>query len=190
MTDLFNKSDVLTVLTKENAKVGDKGYFGDSLKMLDTNVKNGEVHSLVKIYDEDRALFPFGSDHLESHRFALFLPADKVKNKEPTYRPLANIAELIDFLVPEHDRYDVCDIAPDKMKIAKYKNAEILLGRKITLRQICADNVTIKVIQNIDFHNDGNTSNTIYLNNESLDFLFDNYEILIDGEWLPFGIEE
>ena len=29
-----------------------------------------------------------------------------------------------------------------------------------------------------------------YLNDVSLEYWFENYELLIDGDWVPFGIEE
>ena len=99
MTVLFDKNDVLTVLTREQAKVGDKGYFSDNLKDLNTNVKRGEVHSLVKVNDEDCSLFPFGGGDHRGNSFALFLPADKVKNKEATYRPFYCLDELFDFFL-------------------------------------------------------------------------------------------
>lgn len=184
MTNLFNKEDVLTCIDAEQVKLGTPGYFGYGLQDLITAVKENDFHVLSDVDQQTLHCFK-ASDNCY---YILFLPLAKV-NKPRTYRPLANIAELIDFLVPEYDA-DVYDSASNKKVIIKYKNAEILLGRTITLRHMHADDVTVKVIQNIDFHHDGNTSSTIYLNNESLDFLFDNYEILIDGEWLPFGVEE
>lgn len=184
MDKIFNKEDVLTCIDAEQVKLGTPGYFGNTLPDLITAITDHDCRSVRGVDQQEAYCFETCNDQ----RYILFLPLAKV-NKPRTYRPLANIAELIDFLVPEYDA-DVYDSASNKKVIIKYKNAEILLGRTITLRHMHADDVTVKVIQNIDFHRDGNTSSTIYLNNESLDFLFDNYEILIDGEWLPFGVEE
>ena len=184
MTELFDKNDVLTLLTKEHVKVGDKGYFGDSLKMLDTNVKNGEVHSLVKIYDEDRALFPFGSDHLESHRFALFLPADKVKNKEPTYRPFNCLDELFNFFFPEFIKDNFCD---------QTEKALFFLGKTLVLKNRYHDYIKVMTIKEVNFFNDcggdGGSSN-IELNCFTLLDLFNNFEIKKDGKFVPFGVKE
>lgn len=186
MTDLFNKSDVLTVLTKEQAKVGDKGYFSDNLENLDANVKRGEVHSLVKIYDDDRALFPFGSDHLGSdrgNRFALFLPADKVK-KEPTYRPFNCLDELFNFFFPEYIKDNFCD---------QTEKALFFLGKTLVLKNRYHDYIKVMTIKEVDFFNncsgDGGSSN-IELNCFTLLYLFNNYEIKKDGKFVPFGVVE
>lgn len=185
---LFNKEDILTSLTTNKAKIGDKGYFGSNLKDIETSVEYGDVHSLVKIYDEDSILYPFEGDHTV-HHFALFLPADKVKNKEPTYRPFNNIEELLDFLMPDFDADDACDQAGNKVEIDKYEKAKILLGKKITLKKKENNFVKVITINEVGFYgNDEN--NDIYLNFSLVCELFYYYEILINGEWVPFGVKE
>lgn len=174
MTKLFNKEDILTVLTTDKAKIGDKGYFGDNLRQLNYNVVHDEVHSLVWIDNENPSVYSFKNDLFEDC-FALFLPADKVKNKKPTYRPLKNIDELFSFLMP--------DIG--NQKINKYKKAELLLGKKITLRRKDDNFIKVMVITDIDFYD-----KDIFLNGNLLEYLFVNYEIKIDDEFVPFGILE
>lgn len=188
MTDLFNfnREDVLTLLTREHVKVGDKGYLGNNLKDLDTNVKHGEVHSLVSIYDGDFNLYPFESDH-RGNRFALFLPVDKVKNKEPIYRPFKTFDELFNFLISDFDANDICDQSGNKVEIDPYEKAKILLGKKITLR--CRENNFIKVMIITSIFYDNN-NNDIYLNGNLVEYLFHDYEIQINGEFVPFGIKE
>lgn len=56
---LFNKEDILTVLTSDKAKIGDKGYFGDTLKDIETSVENDEVYPLVWIDNENHSVYSF-----------------------------------------------------------------------------------------------------------------------------------
>ena len=183
MTDLFDKNDVLTVLTREQAKVGDKGYFSDNLKDLDTNVKRGEVHSLVKVNDEDCSLFPFGGDH-RGNSFALFLPINKVKNKEPTYRPFNCLDELFNFFFPEYIKDNFCD---------QTEKALFFLGKTLVLKNRYHDDIKVMTIKEVDFFNncsgDGGGDN-IELNCFTLLYLFNNFEIKKDGKFVPFGIKE
>ena len=188
MDKLFDKNDVITLLTREHVKIGDKGYFGDSLKDLDTNVKRGEVHVLAKIYDEDYTMYPFKGDH-HAHCFSLFLPADKVK-KAHTYRPIANLNELLVFLVPDLDISVVCHSAGNNNEISRYEKAKLLLGKQITISEKQSAFTTVLIIDRVDFYGDSDTGDAIHINGSTLNFLFENYEILIDGEWVPFGVRD
>lgn len=190
MDKLFDKNDVITLLTREHVKIGDKGYFGDSLKDLDTNVKRGEVHVLAKIYDEDYTMYPFKGDH-HANCFALFLPADKVKKSHTyTYRPFANLVELLVFLVPDLDISVVCDSAGNNNEISRYEKAKLLLGKKITLREKQGAYTNVVIIQSVDFYGDSDAGEDIHINNNPLNFMFEAYKILIDGEWVPFGVRD
>lgn len=174
MTKLFNKEDILTILTADKAKIGDNGYFGDNLARLATEVKHGEVHVLAKIYDDDYTLYPFKGDHHADY-FALFLPADKVKKKEPVYRPIKTIDELFNFLVPSvtadnYNTFDKVDIISCTLFELKGKNSGYIYFRKFS--RIYSSN------------------NAIVLDDCTLDHYFENYEIKKDGEFVPFGIKE
>lgn len=190
MDKLFDKNDVITLLTREHVKIGDKGYFGDSLTELATDVERNKVHSLVKIYDEDYTMYPFKGDH-HANCFGLFLPADKVKKSHTyTYRPIANLEELLEFLVPDLDANAVCDSAGNDDEISRYKKAELLLGKKITIREKQGAYTNVLVIDRVDFYGDSDTGKDIHINGSPLDFLFENYKILIDGKFVPFGVKE
>lgn len=173
MIKLFSKNDVLTLLSREHVKVGDKGYFSDNLKDLATNVKRGEVHSLVKVNDEDCSLYPFKGDH-HGQSFALFLPANKVKIKKQTFRPLANFDELFNFLVPGLDTD--CDIS-EKVKL--------ILSRIYELKGTGSGNIYYRVFTHICISDDN-----ILLDECNLEHFFENYKIKKNGEFVPFGIKE
>ena len=190
MTKLFNKEDILTMLTADKAKIGDNGYFGDNLARLATEVEHGEVHVLAKIYDDDYTLYPFKGDHHADY-FALFLPADKVKKSRTyTYRPFANLDELLEFLVPDVDVNAVCDSAGNDDEIIRYKKAELLLGKKIIIREKEGAYTNVLIIDRVDFYGDSDAGEDISINNNPLNFMFENYKILIDGKWVPFGVKK
>lgn len=189
MTGLFDTNDVFAALTREQAKVGDKGYFGNNLRELNYSVIRGEVHSLVKVTDADCTIFPFVHER-QGNGFALFLPVDKVKNKEPTYRPFANLDELLEFLVPDVDVNAVCDSSGNNDEIIRYKKAELLLGKKITIREKQGAYTNVVIIQSVDFYGDSDAGEDIRINNNPLNFMFEAYKILIDGEFVPFGVKE
>lgn len=174
MSDLFDKRDILTVVTADQAVKGDRGYFGDTLTELATNVEHGEVHVLAKIYDEDFTLYPFKGNH-RGRNFALFLPADKVKK---SCRALESFEELFEFLMPNCDgNFDQCE------------KAKLLIGTKIVLKDKITKRIRVMVIQSIEFSSDSSDNSNVYLNCFSLNELFNTYEIQIKDEWVPFGIE-
>lgn len=176
MTKLFNKEDILTVLTTDKAKIGDKGYFGDNLRQLNYNVVHDEVHSLVWIDNENYTLYSFKGDHHADY-FALFLPADKVKKKEPVYRPLKNIDELFSFLVP--------NIAKAKNSYTTLDKVGIILCAVLELKGKNSKYIYYKKFSHIYL-----TDDVIVLDNFTLNHYFEKYEIKKDGEWVPFGIKE
>lgn len=110
--------------------------------------------------------------------------------KTYTYRPIANIDELLDFLVPDLDTNAVCDSSGNNDEIIRYKKAELLLGKKITLREKQGAYTNIVIIQSVDFYGDSDAGEDICINNNPLNFMFEAYKILIDGEFVPFGVKE
>ena len=72
---VFDKSKILTCVTADQAKVGMKGYFADSLQTLEERFRNKIVYTLEAIYKakcRDRFL-------AEGYSFALFYPIDEVE---------------------------------------------------------------------------------------------------------------
>lgn len=185
MSDLFDKRDILTGITADQAVKGDKGYFGDTLSDLTRAIAQREVMELSGV-DQARA-YCFKNNH--DNHYILFLPLGRVK-KTYTYRPIANLEELLEFLVPDVDVNAVCDNAGNDDEIIRYKKAELLLGKKITIREKQSAYTTVLIIDRVDFYGDSYTCDAIHINGSQLNFLFECYEILIDGEWVPFGVRD
>lgn len=185
MRALFNKKDVLTGITADQAVKGDKGYFGGSLRTIAYNVEQDNVHRLCDINEDETSCF---TDE-EGLDYLFFLPADKVK-KTYTYRPIANLEELLEFLVPDLDANAVCDSAGNDDEIIRYKKAELLLGKKITIREKQGAYTNVLIIDRVDFYGDNDAGEDISINGSPLNFLFESYKILIDGKWVPFGVKE
>ena len=94
-----------------------------------------------------------------------FLPLEWVKESKKKYRPYT-LAEWI-------DQHEIGDVIHYRSK-----------SGEIELRQMYAGTRHSQGIKNIIVK--------ITLGNEShtLDYLFEDYELEVNGEWLPFGVEE
>lgn len=170
MTNLFDKTDVFTVVAAEQVKVGDRGYFGNSWLDLQEAIKNNYLASISTIFPGRCDCF---MNNIEKTVYGLFLPEDKVKDKEPVYRPIKNIDELFSFLVPGLDTD--CDIS-EKVKL--------ILSRIYELRGKHTGYLYYRTFTRICL-----TDNDIRLDEGSLKYIFENYEIKRDGEFVPFGIK-
>jgi hypothetical protein len=168
MDKIFNKEDVFTNITAENAKVGTVGFFGYGLQDLITAVKENDFHVLS---DVDQTAHCFKAS--DNCWYILFLPLSKVL-KQRKYRPFKSISELFGFLMPENEETD------------NLKMVEKLLGKKIILKNPENGQFKAMFIQNIEFNND---SSDINLNCLSLEYLFNIYKVLINDYWIPFGVE-
>lgn len=182
---LFNKEDVLTCIDAEQAVLGTPGYFGNTVSDLVHAISQHDVSELSGVAQEEAYCFKNNSDK----HYILFLPLGRVK-KTYTYRPIANLEELLEFLVPDLDANAVCDSAGNNDEIIRYKKAELLLGKKITIREKDGAYTNVLIIDRVDFYGDSDTGNAIYINGSPLNFLFESYKILIDGKWVPFGVKE
>ena len=182
MTNLFNKKDVLTGITADQAIVGTKGYFGSSLRTIAYNVERNDVHRLCAVNEDETSCFTDdeGLDYL------FFLPMDKVKIKEPTYRPFNGLDELFDFFFPEliKDNFNFCD---------QTEKALFFLGKTLVLKDRYHNYIKVMTIKEVDFidncSGDGGSDN-IELNCFTLLYLFNNFKIKKDGKFVPFGVKE
>lgn len=172
MTNLFDTKDLLTVATVEQAEVGTKGYFGDNLSTLIEKVKLGRVEILTDVIPD--VTYCFKSNNELHHSF--FLPADRVKNKEPVYRPIKTIDELFNFLIPDFADDDTYDT---------YEKAESILWRMYELKNKQLGNICYRRFSQLYL-----SDNYIRLDEYNLEHLFNNFEIKINGEFVPFGTKE
>lgn len=172
MTELFDVKDLLTVATTDQAEINTKGYFGDNLSTLIEKVRQGEVETLTDVTPDVTYCFESNNDL----NYMFFLPSGKVKEKvkEPVYRPIKTIDELYNFLVSSVvDGYNTLDkvgVIFCSVFELKGKNSGYIYFRKFS--RIYSSN------------------NAIVLDDCSLEYYFQNYEIKKDGEWQPFGIKE
>ena len=72
----FDTNKVLTCVTANQAKVGMKGYFGDSLSFLKTMFKRHKISELIEISDETNWCRFRSSDDI---LYALFYPIEEVE---------------------------------------------------------------------------------------------------------------
>ena len=184
---LFNIEDVLTNITAEQAVLGTPGYFGQTLSDLTRAIAQHDVRELASVDQEEAYCFGTNNDK----HYILFLPLGRVKKSHTyTYRPIANLAELLVFLVPDLAISVVCDSAGNNNEISRYEKAKLLLGKQITISEKQSAFTTVLIIDRVDFFGDSDAGEDIHINGSPLNFLFESYKILIDGEWVPFGVRD
>ena len=79
----FDKSKILTVVTADQAKVGQKGWFSDNLMNLEVQIKSNSPKGVISEIYPRRAPLRFVDE--DTITWNLFYPAP-----EPTYRPYNN----------------------------------------------------------------------------------------------------
>ena len=189
----FDIKDVKSWSNRHDVKIkAVTGFFGDSLSEIDDEIKrynNGEkdrLHKLYMIRDDSCFCFSYvlhladtcafeGTNNFTFFlptNFAFFLPLNAVKEdkpKEKRYRPFKTIDEL--------------EKALNKDNISAHQF--MCVGNDIFIRD--KNQITHLMITRID--RDAKTNEVINVNGMSPIYLFNNYEIRVGAEWLPFGVE-
>ncbi len=93
------------------------------------------------------------------------------------YRPFNSIDELFNLFY---------SFSSDSV-YSQAEKAEVLLGKKIVLKNRYDNSIKAIVIHGIDFNE---TGSDMFLNRMSLTYLFNNFEIKKDDEFVPFGVKE
>lgn len=172
MTDLFNKKDVLTGITADQAIVGTKGYFGSSLRTIAYNVERNDVHRLCAVNEDETSCF---TDE-EGLDYLFFLPEDKVKEKvkEPVYRPFKSMSELTEIIYSK-------DLGCDNLSV----------GDSLWIRRKGDNHIHQKLlITSLGYDENDVISILISMNGKSMQEWLDNFEFLAHDEWQPFGVFE
>lgn len=159
----FNIKDVKSWYNRHDVKVGDKGYFADSIEELKT--EDNRTRMIEDIFDDDASCF-----RTPSNRYSFFLPLDAVKEdkpKEKKYRPFKKIKDFYD-----------CGVIKGK--------DDCLIDSVLTLRDKKNYNLT-RDMKVIDVEYDFDT--VIRINRCSLAYFFSYFDIYINDEWVPFGVE-
>lgn len=159
----FNIKDVKSWANRHDVKVGDEGYFADSIENLKTEDNRPRI--IEDISNND--VFCFRSP---SKWYSFFLPSEAVKAdkpKEKKYRPLKKIKDFYD-----------CGVIKGK--------DDCLIDSVLTLRDKKNYNLTrdMKVID-VEY----NFDTVIRINRCSPSYFFTYFDIYINGEWVPFGVE-
>ena len=96
MSKTFDRKDIFTVATAELAKdyIGKEGYFGDSIRSLESEIKDGCIDTLKDISPDNDVDAIFGAETIDLW-YGLFLPVDKVKEvKDKGWRPYKDFNEF------------------------------------------------------------------------------------------------
>lgn len=165
----FDIKDVKSWNTRNDVKVGDEGYFCNHISDL-YDMRDTEYSKIEYIRDNQANCF---SSTAFYGAFSFFLPLnavkeDKAKNK---YRPFKTINELEKSL----------------NKVNRSAHQFMCVGNDIFIRNINKNQITHLIITMID--RDAETNEVLFVNGMSPIYLFNNYEIRVGAEWLPFGVE-
>ena len=178
MKKIFKKQDVVDVNSCENVNINCKGYFFYKIPK-DLVIPKSKDAFFLKVIDSLKGDC-FGTINTLWHGdkvkyYPYFVPASLVFEK-PEPRPFKTFKECfktIDNLLDDGD-IDVCGelgIRFDYREKGKHEMHTALVTSLCT--QITDGGKEIR-----------------YLNNVSLEYWFEKYELLINGDWVPFGIEE
>jgi hypothetical protein len=159
----FDIKDVKSWCNRHDVKKGDEGYFADSIEELKT--EDNRTRTIEDIFDDEAFCF-----RTPSNKYSFFLPLDAVKvdkPKEKKYRPFKKIKDF-------HD----CGVIKGK--------DDCLIDSVLTLRDKKNYNLT-RDMKVIDVEYDFDT--VIRINRCSLAYFFSYFDIYINDEWVPFGVE-
>lgn len=172
----FNKKDLITWFNRDQAEIGKEYYFASCLSDIQNRVNNGKYKFKLRSIDENRVDQPFEWDDGTCFCWACILPVDKVIEKgEKKFRPLKNIEEFYElYFETEGKSEEDCIYQLIYDCILHLKSKQSGTEYYTPIRGICKNEDILIFI------------------NSSLTFedLFNEFEIEIDGEWKPVGIEE
>ena len=168
---IFDIADIKTVITADENDVGKMGYFANSIHLFKNlegqdGIKYGKLIYLSDLdYGGDKSDKCFVCSNQWAYRY--FIPEDALKSEEPEkkYRPFT-LAEWI-------DQHEIGEVIHYRSKLGEMELRHMYVG---TQHSQGIKKTILKITL-------GNVSHT-------LDYLFEEYEIEVNGEWLPFGVEE
>ena len=175
----FDEKDLITWSNKHNAKINSRGYFANCIYDLKDDIDHDNIRTLVNISASyDRCFDCYSSTDSDSdvYSFSFFLPVEAVKENK-TYRACRNIKELYELVFNTKSKAD------DRFYIDE------LVGTVIHFKQKGFDTTYYECITGIAVYINGDIAVHIGGANFELPELFKRYEIEINGEWQPFGVE-
>lgn len=139
--------------------IGKKGYFANHIsEFIDISDLEEDVLTGINPDEPDCEVYKATCTTWE-----YFLPKEWVKEPEKKYRPYT-LAEWI-------DQHEVGEVIHYRSKSGEIELRQMYVG---TRHSQGIKNIIVKITL-------GNESHT-------LDYLFEDYEIEVNGEWLPFGV--
>lgn len=175
MNKLFDKENVVTIITSDRVKVGDKGYFGNCIYELEEAIKGKKLASIEEICAGRVNCYCFSSS-TDQYIYELFLPEDKVNLDALNFRPLKNIEELFTFMMPVHN---ATNYTTDEM-------ISMLLGRHYVIKDKTDGTVRYHVVNFLSVTANG----TVILDYFDLKSLFEDYQFKRGDTFVPFGVKE
>lgn len=179
----FNEEDLITWANRDKAVIGKRYYFGDSIEdirnIINDKCKKLHEETLHAIDDTNfvGTFIYFDNEDEDSWENACILPVEAVEEKKK-YRPCESLREFYRVVMNEVPTLNMVenDIIYD------------LINSIIHIRNIKSSIEFHLNINGIRTELDG--TRKILIGNSYLSFkdLFDNFEIEIDGKWLPFGV--
>lgn len=166
----FDIKNIKSWANRNTVKIGDKGYFFDDIHSM-KDKKDCTAFTISGILDNRADCFCI-KNRIGISSFNFFLPVEEVKEdkpKEKRYRPFKTINELEKTL----------------NKVNRSAHQFMCVGNDIFIRD--KNQMTHLMITRID--RDVKTNEVINVNGMSPIYLFNNYEIRVGAEWLPFGVE-
>ena len=158
----FDVKDVKSWYNRHDVKKGDEGYFADSIEELKT--EDNLTRTIEDIYDDEAFCF-----RTPTNRYSFFLPLDAVK-ADKKYRPFKDLSEIQSVLCGGD--------------VTKYAFFDV--GTHLTVRRKDERNREQVILTTFIEYMDGH----LYLiNHRRLDEWFNNFELLVNDDWVPFGIE-
>lgn len=145
-----------------------EGYFtNDILEFTKPNFS--KKVRLSELYDIDNSVneAPFQSKELGAPFYEYFLPKEWVKEEEKRYKPFT-LGQWINL-------YDIGEI--------------IHFRDKKSCTVFCSMYIGNACLEGTDIDNSSEGTLCLGVDNFTLDYLFKNYEIEVNGEWVPFGVE-
>ena len=173
----FDIKDVKSWSNRYDVKIGDEGYFFNDIDKL-RNFENEYIKPVrgTVEYIRDNYCYCFGIDKRGlKENYSFFLPLDAVKKDKPKkkYRPFRSMRELTEIVYSKDWEHDNLSVG-DSLWIRRKGDNHIYQNLLIT---------------SIGYDENDVISILISMNGKSMQEWLDNYEIEINGEWVPFGVE-
>lgn len=169
----FDVKDVKSWANIRELKVGDKGYFFNSISSFrDLNIDRVQCGKIRYMNENWGQCFKSDVDDFSSYYF--FLPLDAVKEdkpKEKKYRPFESMEEFTKV---------VYNLVPNNLNITG-------VGESFMVRRKYNGHYEKILITHLEYDEN---HDLLSINGQSLRDLFENYDIVTDDDKIiPFGVE-